>query len=107
MQTKNVRDLVRFDEHEPTRSTLLETERLFSQVLCLDGSQRLGPISDPASDALLIVLAGRVATQIDKGRERMGQWESALVPAGSQLSVANASDEPAVVLIVTAPPPVA
>jgi len=105
METKDVRELVRFDDDGPTRSTLLETERLFSQVICLDRAQRLGPISDANSDAVLLVLAGRVATQIDKGRARMGQLESALVPAGSQLSLANASDEPAVILVVTAPPP--
>jgi mannose-6-phosphate isomerase-like protein (cupin superfamily) len=52
-----------------------------------------------------VVLAGTVATQVGKGRARMGQWESVLVPAGQELTVRNASEEPAVVLLVAAPPP--
>ena len=105
MKTKDLRDLVRFDEGEPRRVTLHESERLWSQVICLDRAQRLGPIGDPGSDAICVVLAGKVAAQLDKGRARMGQWESVLIPAGSQLTLANASREPAVVLVVVAPPP--
>ncbi len=35
----------------------------------------------------------------------MRQWESALVPAGEELTLRNASEEPSVVLLVLAPPP--
>ncbi len=54
---------------------------------------------------MCLILAGEVSTQVGKGRGRMKQWESVLVPAGSDLTLRNASDEPAVVLLVTAPPP--
>jgi quercetin dioxygenase-like cupin family protein len=50
-------------------------------------------------------VAGEVAVQVDRGRERLAQWGSVLIPAGSNLAVRNASDEPAVVLLVAAPPP--
>jgi hypothetical protein len=35
----------------------------------------------------------------------MKQWDSLLVPAGSELTLKNASPDPAVVLLVAAPPP--
>ena len=35
----------------------------------------------------------------------MKQWESVLVPGGQDLTLRNASAEPGVVLLVTAPPP--
>jgi glyoxylate utilization-related uncharacterized protein len=62
-------------------------------------------MADPGSDAIVAILAGEVATQVGKDRKRMRQWESVLVPAASELTLANASEEPSVVLIVAAPPP--
>jgi hypothetical protein len=35
----------------------------------------------------------------------MKQWETVDVPAGQDLTVRNASEEPSVVLLVVAPPP--
>jgi glyoxylate utilization-related uncharacterized protein len=105
VQTLDIRDLVRFSDDGPRRSTLVEAERLWSQVVCLQGSQGVGPVRDDGSDGLLVVLAGRVATQVGKGRARMAQWETVLVPAGEDLTVRNASEEPAVLLLVAAPPP--
>jgi hypothetical protein len=35
----------------------------------------------------------------------MKQWESVLVPAGAELTIHNASEEPSVVLLVLSPPP--
>lgn len=105
METLDIRDLVRFSDDGPRRSTLVEAERLWSQVVCLQGSQGVGPVRDDGSDGLLVVLAGRVATQVGKGRARMAQWETVLVPAGEDLTVRNASEEPAVLLLVAAPPP--
>jgi glyoxylate utilization-related uncharacterized protein len=51
------------------------------------------------------VLSGEVATQVGKSRARMKQWQSLLVPAGSELTLKNASEDPAVVLMIAAPPP--
>ena len=105
MEAKDLRALVRFDDDAPTRATLFESGRLWSQVVCLQRSQRVGPIADPAADAIVAILAGKVATQVGNGRRRIGQWECVLVPAGEELTLANASDDPSVVLIVAAPPP--
>lgn len=105
MRALDIRDLVAFADDEPRRRTLIEGERLWSEVICLQGSQGLGPIRDDDADGILLILAGEVATQVGKGRARMKQWESIGVPAGSELTVRNASDEPSVVLLVVAPPP--
>lgn len=104
MEIKDLRELVRFDL-EPVRAEVLETENLWSEVVCLDRNQQIGPMGDPGSDAFCVVAAGRVIVQVDRSRERLGQWGVAVVPAGGRLTLTNASDDPAVVLIVTAPPP--
>jgi quercetin dioxygenase-like cupin family protein len=105
MRTRKVTDLVHFDDDAVRTEVLHETEHLFAQVLCLQTTQGIGPLSDASADGLVVVLAGEVAAQIDKARARMGQWESLVVPAGEALTVRNASSEPAVVLLVLAPPP--
>lgn len=105
MKARDIRDLVHFGDDGPRRSTLWESEHLWSEVICLQRSQRIGPIGDPASDAVCTVLAGEIAAQVGKGRTRMGQWESVQIPAGESLTLANASEEPSVVLLVVAPPP--
>jgi glyoxylate utilization-related uncharacterized protein len=100
-----MRDLVRFDDDAARTEVLFETERLWSQMICLQGAQGIGPIADPGSDAIVSVLAGEIAVQVGKGRSRMHQWHSVLVPAGTELTIRNASDEPAVVQVIAAPPP--
>jgi glyoxylate utilization-related uncharacterized protein len=105
VKTLDIRDLVRFSDDEPRRRTLVEGEHLWSEIICLQGSQGVGPVRDDGADGVLVVLAGEVATQVGKGRARMKQWESVEVPAGLELTVRNASDEPSVVLLVVAPPP--
>lgn len=105
MERIDLRDLVAFDEEGPVHREVVATERLWSELVCLEPNQRVGPIGDRDSDGLCTVVAGRVALQVDKERERLGQWEAAIIPAGSSLSIANAGDEPAVVLLVVAPPP--
>ena len=105
MKTRRVTDLVQFNDEAARTEVLFETERVFSQLVCLQGSQGLGPVSDDQAEGLVVVLAGEVAAQIGKGRARMQQWESALVPPGDELMLRNASAEPSVVLLVLAPPP--
>jgi len=105
METRDIRDLVRFSEDEARHGMLFESERLWSEVVCLQGTQGLGPLADATSDGLLAVLSGEIAVQVGRGRARMKQWESVLVPAGSQLTIRNASADPTVLLLVTAPPP--
>ena len=105
MNTRKVTDLVHFEDDAARTEVLYETRQLFSQVVCVQGSQGIGPMSDASSDGIVVVLAGEIATQVGKSRARMRQWESALVPAGEELTFRNASEEPSVVLLVLAPPP--
>lgn len=105
MKTLDIRDLVHFSDDGPRRQTLVEGERLWSEIVCLQAAQGVGPIRDDESDGIVVVLAGEVATQVGKGRARMKQWEAVDVPAGMELTIRNASEEPAVVLVVVAPPP--
>jgi glyoxylate utilization-related uncharacterized protein len=107
MRTRDVRDLVHFNDEGARTEILYETDRLWSQVVCLQGAQEHGPVVDDGADAVAAVLSGEVAAQVGGGRARMKQWETVVVPAGQPLTLRNASPEPAVVLLVLAPPPAA
>jgi glyoxylate utilization-related uncharacterized protein len=106
VKSRDIRDLVHFSDDGALHHPLFETERLWSEILCLQGAQGVGPMTDARSDAIVAVLSGEVAAQVDRGRARMKQWESVLVPAGAELTLRNASDEPSVVLLVLSHPPV-
>ena len=101
MKPRDIRDLVWFSDDGARHETLFETDHLWSEIVCLQGAQGLGPLSD----AIVTVLAGEVAVQVGKGRARMGQWETVLVEAGTELTIRNASDDPGVVFLVLSPPP--
>jgi quercetin dioxygenase-like cupin family protein len=105
VETKDLRDLVGFDPDEPARADVFESERLWSELVCLERNQRLGPLSDPDSDAVFLVVAGEVVVQVDGRRKRLQQWGVALAPEGADVSLTNASADPAVILVVAAPPP--
>jgi redox-sensitive bicupin YhaK (pirin superfamily) len=106
VDARDLRDLVRFDEDGPHHEDLFESDHLWSEVVCLDRNQSLGTVRDADSDALVLVVTGRVVAQVNRGRKRLDQWETALVPAGSELTITNATEDPSVVLLVVAPPPV-
>jgi mannose-6-phosphate isomerase-like protein (cupin superfamily) len=106
MDSADLRDLVEISEGQVVRKTLFETEHLWSQVISLDRNRSYGPVSDSQSDALLTIVAGEAVFLVDKRRKRMKQWGSVMVPAGAEVVVTNASPDPLVVLMVTAPPPV-
>jgi glyoxylate utilization-related uncharacterized protein len=105
METRSLTDLLRFDDDAARTEVLAETSTLWSQVICLQGAQGVGPMSDPDAEGLLLVLAGEVAVQVGKARSRMPQWQTTTIPPGEDLTIRNASPEPGVVLLILSPPP--
>jgi len=107
MESRDLKRMVHFTPDSIEREPVHETLRLWSELLCISGSQTMGPIHDEDSDAIFLIVAGEAAFQVDGRRKRLKQWGTVLVPAGSEVVVANASVEPLVVLVTAAPPPVA
>ena len=105
MKARDLRDSVRFDPEVVTHETVFETDRLWSEVACLDRNQTLGPIVDEDSDAVFTIVAGEAVFVVGRDRQRLKQWRAVLVPAGTEVTVTNASTEPLVLMVVAAPPP--
>lgn len=107
MQTRNIKSFVNFSTEGIQRQTVFETPRLWTQVLCFERNQTMGPVTDHDSDAIFTVIAGEAVFMVDNRRKRLDQWGAVLAPAGSQVTVTNASGDPLVVLLTAAPPPAA
>lgn len=105
MENRNLKRFVHFSPEDVRRETVFETPRLWTQVLCFDRNQILGPICDDSSDAVFTIIAGEGVFIVDGRRKRLEQWGTVLVPAGAQVTVTNASTEPLVLLLIAAPPP--
>jgi quercetin dioxygenase-like cupin family protein len=106
VEQTNLKDHVRFSPDTVRRETVFDTDRMWAEVLCFERSQRIGPVMDSDSDALFTVAAGQAVFQVGNERKRAGQWDTVLVPAGSEVTVTNASADPLVLFLVAAPPPV-
>jgi quercetin dioxygenase-like cupin family protein len=105
VRSRNLKDLVHFDQETVRRETLFETDNLWSEVLCFDAKQFIGPMEDPDADAIFTVLAGEGRFTVGRRSKTLRQWGSLLVPAGASVSVFNLREEPMVLLVVASPPP--
>jgi mannose-6-phosphate isomerase-like protein (cupin superfamily) len=105
VETRTLTRFVHFSPDGVRRETVFETEHLWTQILCFERNQRLGPVMDPASDAMFTVVAGEAVFLVDGDRKRLKQWGTVMVPSGAEVTLSNASVEPLVILLVAAPPP--
>jgi mannose-6-phosphate isomerase-like protein (cupin superfamily) len=105
VENRNLTRFVHFSPDNVNRESVFETDHLWTEVLCLDRNQAVGPITDMSSDAVFTILAGEGVFLVDGKRKRLEQWGTVLVPAGSEVTVTNASVDPLVLLLVAAPPP--
>ena len=105
MERRNLTRMVHFSPDGVRRETVFETGHLWSQILCFERNQSLGPVTDPEADAMFTIVAGEAVFMVDGDRRRLKQWGSVLVPAGAEVTVSNASVDPLVLLVVAAPPP--
>jgi mannose-6-phosphate isomerase-like protein (cupin superfamily) len=107
VEQRNLKRFVHFSADGVRRETVFETDRVWTQVLCFERNQGIGPLIDPDADGVFLVVAGEAVFLVDGQRKRLDQWGTVLVPAGAEVSVTNASVDPLVVFLMTAPPPAA
>jgi mannose-6-phosphate isomerase-like protein (cupin superfamily) len=105
VEQHSLKQFVHFSADGVRRETVFETDRVWTQVLCFQPNQSIGPIADSDSDGIFLVVAGEAMFVVDGKRKRLEQWGTVLVPAGAEVSVSNASAEPLVLFLMTAPPP--
>lgn len=103
VDTADLRDFVEFEEGQAVSREVFRSDRLAARVISVDVNRAYGPAADPHAAAILVILAGEAVFQVGRRRRRMKQWGSVLVPAGQEVVATNASGEPLVLLLVSAP----
>jgi mannose-6-phosphate isomerase-like protein (cupin superfamily) len=95
----------RFAPEKMVKASVCATPRLFYDVYCLLPGQAQKVHAHAASDKVYLVLSGRARVTLGDEEADLGPEEAVLCPAGSPHGVANRSDEPVALLVVTTPPP--
>jgi quercetin dioxygenase-like cupin family protein len=97
--------LRRFDAAKMQKVNLLETERFFLDVYCLEPGQSQKQHAHPGNDKVYAVLEGTVLAQVAGEEQELGPGQVVLVPAGDEHGIVNRSGARAAVLVFMAPRP--
>jgi mannose-6-phosphate isomerase-like protein (cupin superfamily) len=95
----------RYDGAKMQKINLLETERFFLDVYCLEPGQAQKTHAHVASDKVYAVLEGSVVAYVGGEEREIARGEAVLAPAGSEHGIVNRSRERAAVLVFMAPRP--
>ncbi len=95
----------RYDGAKMQKINLLETERFFLDVYCLEPGQAQKAHAHEASDKVYAVLEGSVVAHVGGEEREIMRGEAVLAPAGSEHGIVNRSRERAAVLVFMAPKP--
>ncbi len=105
LQLTRPRERARFKADNFACDTLLAGESLIVDLLCLGPGGELPAHRHERTEHLLTVIAGRGRFRIGSKSVEICEGESVLAPAGLYHGVKNATDEPLLVLQVSAPKP--
>jgi mannose-6-phosphate isomerase-like protein (cupin superfamily) len=105
VETKNVKLERRFSSYKMQKVNLFETERMFTDIYCLEPGQEQKRHAHRGADKVYFVLEGIGRFQIGDDERDLGPDEIVLAPADVEHGVRNESQTPLVVLVFMAPNP--
>ena len=105
MDAKDTLSARRFSSEKMQKVNLLETERMFADVYCLEPGQEQKPHTHEGADKIYFVLEGTGHFRIGGEERDLGQNQIVLAPAGSEHGVRNTAAEKLALLVFMAPNP--
>jgi quercetin dioxygenase-like cupin family protein len=103
--TKNLKTEQRFSDEKMQKVNLFETDRMFTDIYCLEPGQEQKIHAHKGADKIYVVLEGRARFHIDGEEAELGENQVILAAADLNHGVANASSERVVLLVFMAPNP--
>jgi mannose-6-phosphate isomerase-like protein (cupin superfamily) len=94
-----------FSPDKLRKNNLVDTNRLFCDLYCLEPGQEQRPHLHENSDKIYIVLEGRGSFRVGTEEREIGREQGVLAPAGLDHGVRNDSGERLVLLVFMAPKP--
>ncbi len=105
METRNLKEARRFGAEKLVKAGLFATDRLYYDLYCLEPGQSQKVHTHAESDKVYLTLAGRPTVTAGDEERALLVDECVLMRAGLPHGVRNDTDERAVLLVVTTPPP--
>jgi mannose-6-phosphate isomerase-like protein (cupin superfamily) len=105
METRNVESERRFSAEKMQKVNLFETERMFTDIYCLEPGQGQKLHSHSGADKIYFVIEGTGRFNIGDDERDLGPDQIVLAPADVEHGVRNESQARLVMLVFMAPNP--
>lgn len=105
MQSKNVKAEERFSAEKMQKVSLFETDRMFSDVYCLEPGQEQKAHAHAGADKIYYVLEGTGRFRVGDEEQDLGPDHIVLAPSDVEHGVRNASPARLTLLVFMAPNP--
>jgi mannose-6-phosphate isomerase-like protein (cupin superfamily) len=105
MKVVKVRDSVAFSSEKMKKVSLLDTDKFFCDVYCLEPGQFQKVHSHEGQDKVYYVLEGRGMVTVGSEERELAADEITLAPSGQDHGVVNHTNEKLVMLVFMAPKP--
>jgi mannose-6-phosphate isomerase-like protein (cupin superfamily) len=105
MKVVKVREAVAFSPEKMKKVSLLDTDKFFCDVYCLEPGQFQKVHSHEGQDKVYYVLEGRGMVTVGSEERELTTDEITLAPSSQDHGVVNHTDEKLVMLVFMAPKP--
>lgn len=105
MHRFSLRDARRFSAEKIAKNPLVESDKFFFDLYCLEPGQEQKAHRHDASDKIYLVLEGKADVSVGAQRAELGPNEGVFAPSGSDHGIRNSSAARAVVLVFMSPKP--
>jgi len=105
VESKNLKIERRFSPDKMEKVNLFETERMFTDIYCLEPGQEQKRHAHRDADKIYVVLEGTGRFHIGDDERDLGPDEIVIAPADVEHGVRNESQNPLVLLVFMAPNP--
>ena len=105
MEIRTILDARRFAPEKMQKVNLFETERMFTDIYCLEPGQEQKRHAHSGADKIYFVVEGTGRFQIGDDDRKLGPDQIVLAPADVEHGVRNESQSRLVVLVFMAPNP--
>ncbi|WP_287370915.1 cupin domain-containing protein [Oceanithermus sp.] len=105
MEIRVLEELVEFGQEKMKKIPVFDSPHMFYDLYALLPGQMQKVHAHEGSDKVYLVLAGEVRVQVGEAQATLTTGQATRAPAGEEHGVWNASEQPAVLLVVMAPRP--
>ncbi len=105
MDIRRLTEAQRFSVEKMQKIGIFETDRMFTDIYCLEAGQAQRAHTHDNADKVYFVMEGTARVLVGSDEEDVAAGSAVLAPAGIEHGVRNTSDGRTVILVFMAPNP--